>query len=520
MTEANCPNCGESIHITTGDNEYFKCKHCKRRLIAYRGIVVPASDYSVGSYTPTTKPKRAWKLPNSYRTQAAEATPVKWNKILHWGLALLLLFGIIGGGIYAWEQQENWAFTALKKNPRLHKMNMFLWEYPETKYRDRVLVMMDSLWYMQAKAQFEKNLERKVCNCEELGRLLATKPKYEVEQIKATYEDCLWKKAELHPSFAAIEDYTKQFPKGRYKAALAPVKQQLKEELMEKLQQNYALRISRKDIRENARQYIEGLIKQIGKEDTHKIYIAFEATHTLKDWGDYPKRVHTMLDEAFEQTYKEEEKDFPLPSKSPPPSIKSALDKYSASLEVLFMRSLQICLDSLLAPNPYSIFRGNTMEDVQAATIHVQYDVETLTYPSAAEEIPLLYTMTRRSYFLNGDKGNSQDAEEISQRRNGIAASEALFARNPALRGLLDKQEQAIVRTGTTFEGYSLATAVHWSVDFKAPYAEGENNYSLSAKSRPQAYFENPRTQDDTYHRMLTSAFQSFGQEVALQLGL
>jgi len=471
-TILSCPTCKMQMRIPADKHIKFKCNGCNTLIEANRGRIVSFLDVNgVGNNNPPpnfdhfNRPR-----PNPTTANSGSGMSMVTKRVLAGiGVLFLLLF------IYMGMQKEKWAFERAAEKPKISKLDRFLKKYREGEYHDKALFLRDSLVFHEAYSDFERTNSQQLCNCDKLGKLTQRNIVYRKGEVNGFYEDCLLKRATQANTFVDLQTYKDKFPEGKYLDKIA----EMDKALWSKLSNQYENRIKEKSISPEASGFIKELLTYGQQTRQNKIQIAFTSKTALQDWKDYSQEVRDLTDtlsllgNAMSQT------NYPLPSKSPPPSIKSSISqKNSTYWQQRVVSALQVRLDTVLSPNPFKvIMNSDNKKQATIPNITVDYEVTTLTDEMGDMKFPSLYVHTETRGYGGGLSG-----------KNG------------------------------RFIGYLLATGIQWNMRFDLP--DSKTTFSMDTYSRPNSQFSGTRGNTDAYSKMLQSAFENYAVSLAEGVGL
>lgn len=464
-TILTCPTCQTRMRIPADKHIKFSCGGCNTLIEVNRGRIVSFLDVNAPSNTNTSNFdhfNRPRPNPATSSSSSSSGMSMEMKRILA-GVGVLL----VGIFIYMGMQKEKWAFEKLEANPKISKLDRFMRNYKSGEYHDKALFLRDSLLFHEAQTAFDWKGEQKICNCDKLGKLTQRDIVYKKNEVGTLYENCLITRASTANTFVDLQTYNDKFPDGQFKDSIAS----LDKILWASLNEQYEKRILEKEISPLASKFILELLDYGQQTKQNKIQIGFTSQTDLQDWKDYSQEVRNLTDTLSLLGNAMSETNYPLPSSSPPPSIKNSIsERNNTYWQQRVVNALQVRLDTVLSPNPFKVVQG-TGADVP--NIDVNYKVTTLTDDMGDMKFPSLYVHTESRGFNNN---------------NG------------------------------RFIGYLLATGIEWNMRFNLP--DSETTFGMETYSRPNSQFSGTRGNTDAYSKMLQSAFENYAVSIAEGVGL
>lgn len=470
----SCPKCRAQMNIPRMSQLRFHCESCGLLIEAQHGEIVTdrmGKRIASASVVTNPQPKNTGYTPPPLHESPPLAGP-NWGRIIGVAAAVILF---VGGFFYWFSQMEKNAYEACSEKPSISSINNFLRQYPDGDYRNQAVYLKDSILYQNALTDFDNTTKNfPVCECGKLARLNEQKSSYKPEQVTLTYEKCLLQRASTANTFKDLEVYKNTFSGGQYLDSVAV----LENNLWSNLNAQYANRTKTQDVSTKAKRFVKELLAYGQKTQKTNINIRFESVLDLQDWKDYPQESRDLADMLTGYSNKEGGTNYPLPSESPPPSIRNG---FSASdntrMQSKIVDALQLRLDSVFMPNPFIInLSSDSGSFNDAPNITVDYKIETLAGDYTALKFPNLYVHTEETTYGNKGTGNY------------------------------------------AFKGYILATGVKWDMQFKIP--DNEIDYNLKTDSRPNSSFSGLRNMSRVYQLMMQSTFENYALTLANGIGL
>lgn len=362
----------------------------------------------------------------------------------------------------------------------IYKCDSYLYKYPSGFWVEEVKGHKDDLSYK--KAQRESMEETCApCRCEQYEEeYLKEFPngKHAAEAKKAM-EECDYKNANKTRNIPKVTAFLEKYPTSSHGAEMKKLREELWAGVLEQYDENvkqYASSMNPKGM-----EFFRSVLNYIKDNVQSTIYITFSKKMNLRDWKDFPKASHDILDGWVDQYNElpEYERDItgniPRPSNDPPPSLKS----YFTSGNV------------------------ETLENEVAAEIERSF----------AELFKDTIIYVRRVDADSIPKGNP-----IVITLNYSIANKVREIEGTPVPSLYQRTNQAEYSLKKTFEGHILGIGIDFDFDMAIPGTKQE--YAFSESTEPASHLSDINSNSEAYEKMTYSAFGGFLQKIKMNFGI
>lgn len=221
-------------------------------------------------------------------------------------IAAACVFYFIDGGEY-------YNYLKLQMSPSQNKFEYFMYKYPNTKRKVKVMEMYDDFDF---KDRFGTAIPTN--NCDMATYYLNKFPNARHRQeVMIMYEDCMYRKAQEKPNLDNIQQFLDAFAKSKYAGKVTAIR----DSIWRSVKERYSARAEDNATSAAVTRFMQTMLGYLEQKGRHVIFLDLKQETDLKEWKDLTdiqqEQVNTLCKRSFIKV-----EEGPLPLMTPPPAIK------------------------------------------------------------------------------------------------------------------------------------------------------------------------------------------------------